>query len=154
MRISTVEAEGILQVARYRHLRLLLSLEEMTSLISTCQPFSIHPMGKPTTHLQLTHFLDQYAHDLQSDHFSTSAYWTADPEALYAIALPDGRHLIRPIRPVIELRPGPVPQFSYPHLYQHPKTQVIAKVDPNSPNSRLFKKLQRWARHNTAPIPV
>lgn len=44
-------------------------------------------------------------------------------------------------------------RFSYPLLFQSPKSSKIQKVtkDKAFPNSKLFFTLQKWIRHNTLP---
>lgn len=46
-------------------------------------------------------------------------------------------------------------QFSYPQLYEDPKTHAPIKVEDNAsfPNTSLFKAIQKWARENTVPTP-
>ncbi len=46
-------------------------------------------------------------------------------------------------------------QFSYPQLYQDPRTRQIFKVTdtPEFPNTALFSKLQKWIRSETLPTP-
>jgi hypothetical protein len=46
-------------------------------------------------------------------------------------------------------------QFSYPQLYQDPKSHRIAKVADSIdfPNTSLFARMLKWLRHNTLPTP-
>jgi hypothetical protein len=103
-----------------------------------------------------------------------SALITSTRSILYRVELDGGeRHLIKATRPVIQLQPhtfaySPIDgafrsmvrgegvvtwgiQFSYPQIFQDPKTLKIEKIDERFPNTELFKKLQRWMRHQTRP---
>jgi len=106
-----------------------------------------------------------------------SAVFTQDPEALFSIPVGSDRQLMRIAKPVIQLQPHSLGysqhdnkframvfgtesilwglQFSYPQLYQDPKTKEALSVDesPQFPNTSLFKNLQRWIRHHTIPTP-
>lgn len=46
-------------------------------------------------------------------------------------------------------------QFSYPQLFQDPKTMQIVSVDASDPfpNTGIFKNLMRWMRQHTIPTP-
>ena len=45
-------------------------------------------------------------------------------------------------------------QFSYPHLFQNEKLEVLTVNESEQfPNSALFKKLQRWVRAHTLATP-
>lgn len=98
-------------------------------------------------------------------------------DAFYAIAAGDEKYLIKPIRPVVQMQAHhffysdldrkfhPMVlseesiswglQFSYPQLFQDPKTRQIIKVTdtPEFPNSALFSKLLKWMRSSTLPTP-
>ena len=98
-------------------------------------------------------------------------------DILYSIAIDEESHLIKASRPPIQLQTNRITysvedstfrsqlfgeggiewgvQFSYPQLYQDPKTQDILEVDetPLFPNTRAFRTLQRWIRYNTLPTP-
>lgn len=102
---------------------------------------------------------------------------TCRTDIIYAIAVGEDKYLIKPIKPVIQLQahhffysdldkkfhamvlsPESVTwgvQFSYPQLYQDPKTHRIAKVhaSPDFPNTALFAKLLKWLRSHTLPTP-
>lgn len=106
-----------------------------------------------------------------------SATITKDLESLYAISLEEKKVLVKPIKPVIQLTlnhfihspldekfhlgvqgQGSITwgvQFSYPQLYQHPKTKTIVKVEKNAlfPNTEIFSLLSRWIRQHTLPTP-
>ena len=46
-------------------------------------------------------------------------------------------------------------QFSYPQLYQDPKSYRITKVVDSSefPNTSVFARMLKWLRHHTLPTP-
>ena len=106
-----------------------------------------------------------------------STVFTSSRDALYAMEVGRERYLIKPIKPVIQLQlhhffvstidgkfhPMVLGkesitwgiQFSYPQIYQCPKTQDFAKVvlSDQFPNSALFHKLVKWTRLHTQPTP-
>lgn len=43
--------------------------------------------------------------------------------------------------------------FSYPQLFQDPRSHAIFDVDESFPNTHLFSELQKWIRSNTLPTP-
>ncbi len=96
---------------------------------------------------------------------------------LYAMPVGPEEQLIKSTRPVLQLQMNHIHyskeddefrpmafgsegiswgiQFSYPQLFQDPKSQEICPVreSPEFPNTSLFKTLQRWIRHHTIPTP-
>lgn len=103
--------------------------------------------------------------------------WTLDTDLLYAIPVNDSQQVVKACRPVIQLQAHSLAyssidgkfrpmvlgadtiqwgvQFSYPQVFQDPKTAQIHKVDesPDFPNTALFKRLQRWVRQHSIPTP-
>lgn len=108
-------------------------------------------------------------------HFSSIL--TVSDDHLFAMAIGEDRYLIRVAKPVVQLQAHSMDyseldgkfrpmmfgldsinwgiQFSYPQLYCHPATQDILHVDisPEFPNTALYRKVQKWIRHNTIPTP-
>jgi hypothetical protein len=106
-----------------------------------------------------------------------SAAMTGSTDIMYAIAVGTDKYLIKPIKPIIQLQAHhffyskldgkfhPMVlstesvtwgvQFSYPQLYQDPKSHRIAKVANSSefPNTSIFARLLKWLRHHTLPTP-
>ena len=106
-----------------------------------------------------------------------SSIFTTTPDLLYAMPVAGGKYLIKALKPVLQLQlhhffaskvdgkfhPMVLSdesitwgiQFSYPQIYQDPKTGEITKVasTPEFPNSFLFMKLVKWMRANTVPTP-
>ncbi len=98
-------------------------------------------------------------------------------EAFYAMELGKDRHLIKPLMPVIQLQAHHLfystldkkfhpmvfskesiswgLQFSYPQLFQDPKTRGVVKVNDAERfvNSALFSTFLRWIRSHTVPTP-
>lgn len=104
-----------------------------------------------------------------------SSIWTVTSEAVYQVETADGK-MIRAESPVVQLQPHRFDfsavdgkfrsmvfglnsiswgiQFSYPQLYQDLNMHVKqVKETPEFPNTTLFKKIQRWVRENTVPVP-
>jgi hypothetical protein len=98
-------------------------------------------------------------------------------DVLYSIDVEENARLIKASKPVIQLQTNRITysaddatfrsqlfgeggiewgvQFSYPQLYQDPKTQDVLDVDesPLFPNTKAFRNLQKWIRYNTVPTP-
>ncbi len=103
-----------------------------------------------------------------------SSVWTTDTDALYALRIDDNRRLVKVRRPVIQLQPhrfdysksdgklrsmvhGPDTilwgvQFSFPQIFQDPASQEIHETQ-GSPNSKLYRSIQRWLREHSQPTP-
>lgn len=106
-----------------------------------------------------------------------SAVLTTTPEALYAMPVSNQKYLIKLRKPVIQMQahsfyhstldgkyhsmvlsPESISwgiQFSYPQIFQDPKTKLCVKVESSEdfPNTMLFMRLAKWIRHNTLPTP-
>lgn len=103
-----------------------------------------------------------------------AAAWTAEPEALWKQEVPGNRYLIKIGKPVIQVQAhfftySPIDavfrpmtmsagsifwglQFSYPQIYQEPKTMEFLEAD-ESLNAGLFQKIRQWVRDFTRPTP-
>lgn len=106
-----------------------------------------------------------------------SAAATCSMDVMYAISVGGDKYLIKPVKPVIQLQAHhffysqldgkfhPMVlstesvtwgvQFSYPQMYQDPKSHRISKVVDSLeyPNTSIFAKLLKWLRHHTLPTP-
>jgi len=106
-----------------------------------------------------------------------SAAWSSTSDSFYAMEVGKDKVLVKPTKPVVQLQghhffyslldhkfhpmvlsPDSVTwgiQFSYPQIYQHPKSQLFSKVDnsPEFPNTELFRRLNLWMRDHSAPTP-
>lgn len=104
-----------------------------------------------------------------------SSVMSVTPDVFYADEVQPRRFLVKPTRPVIQLQSHhflhskidgkfyPMTlsqesvtwgiQFSYPQIFQHPKSQAFSKVgdDKEFPNTSLFSKLTKWLRNFSAP---
>ncbi len=107
-----------------------------------------------------------------------SSIFTKATDALYAMPVANEKFLIKTLRPIIQLQLHHLSysevdrkfhsmvqgkesitwglQFSYPQIFQHPRTKEFSKVDssPEFPNTALFLALGRWLRQNTLPTPL
>ena len=105
-----------------------------------------------------------------------SSVFTVDPEHLFALPVKEDRYLIKVKRPVIQLKLhhfvhsemdgrfhlGVMAKdsiswgivFSYPQLFQDPKTKEIIKVRNGFPNTALFQRLTKWTRTHTLATPM
>jgi hypothetical protein len=99
-------------------------------------------------------------------------------KTFYAVEVPDEKIAIKPSLPVIQIQlyhcffspfdhqirsmvASPESfawglQFSYPQIYEHPKTHQFAKVllEEGFPNSKPFKEMVSWLRKNTKPVAL
>lgn len=105
-----------------------------------------------------------------------SCVWTLSTDILYAVSVPGEKEVIKVERPVIQLQPHKFDysaseekfrsmvfgldsilwgiQFSYPQLYQDDEMQIKKVVDNEEfPNTKMFKLLQQWVRHETMATP-
>jgi hypothetical protein len=106
-----------------------------------------------------------------------STFWTVSDELLYLMEVREERYLVKATRPGLQLQLhqlgySPVDgkfrpmvlgsesicwgiQFSYPQIFQDPKSGEEAKVDESDrfPNTALFRKLQLWVRYNSIATP-
>jgi hypothetical protein len=100
--------------------------------------------------------------------------FTAETEALWKQAVPQERYIIKMGKPVIQVqahfftyssldgvfRPMTMGsanifwglQFSFPQIYQEPKTMELREIE-ESQNSELFQKIKQWVRDETRPTP-
>lgn len=111
-------------------------------------------------------------------HYFSSILTKDYDKVLYAMPVgKEGKFLIKPLKPVIQLQLhhfyfSPLDstfhsmvmseesvtwgiQFSYPQLYQDPKTKEIKKVKDTEefPNTELFARLTKWIRASSMPTP-
>ena len=191
-RLSTPKEEGILQVSKWLKVQVFLNAEEMKELIQELEPLFFVIVSEPVkmeeSIISAQAFLEKYAeyvHLLQQgqvppvDEFRRffSSAMTTSLEGFYALSTGNGKFLIKPNKPVLQLQahhffysdldgkfhpmvlsPESISwgiQFSYPQLYQDPKTRQVIKVanTPEFPNTALFSKLMKWMRSSTLPTP-
>lgn len=188
--ISTPKTEGVLQVSKWLKIQVLLDADEMQDLTNALQPVYFVSASAPVTAeeavIEAGDFLQKYAEYVSllkrgqvpaAEDFRRyfSCALSADLQAFYAMAVGDGRYLIKPRKPVVQLQAhhffySPLDQqfhpmvlssesvswgiqYSYPQLFQDPVTRQIVKVGEAFPNTALFAKLQKWIRSATLPTP-
>jgi len=179
----------LMQVSKSRKLPILIDPNEMEALFSALGNFELFDVSRPTskdmgkiaTEDFLTHYA-QYVQGIQTGnlideiplHPYFSAILSVTRDVLYPLPLEKGRHLIKAMRPVIQLQrhhfifsntfhsgvmgKGSVTwgiQFSYPQLFLDPQTNQIGKVEnsPTFPNTQLFQILVKWVRNYTRATP-
>ena len=103
-----------------------------------------------------------------------AAAWTAEGDALWKQQVSGNRFLIKMAKPVVQVQAhfftySPIDavfrpmtmgsasifwglQFSFPQIYQDPKTMEFHEVD-ESPNGELFQGIKQWVRDETRPTP-
>lgn len=103
-----------------------------------------------------------------------AAAFTMEAEALWKQEVPGGRFLIKMGKPVVQVQAhfftySPIDevcrpmtmgsgsifwglQFSFPQIYQNPKTMEFCEAD-DSPNQALFQKIKQWVRDTTRATP-
>lgn len=101
--------------------------------------------------------------------------FSRDPDAIYVQKVKEDGWLIKPLRPSVQLQlhsfflsdidlkfyPMVMSsesitwglQFSYPQIFQRPKSSEFVKVDSQFPNTVLFKQIILWMRRHTVPTP-
>ncbi len=104
-----------------------------------------------------------------------SCFLSCCTDILYAIPVGTEKRIIKATRPIIQIQINQMHyskesdsfhpmsygqdniqwglQFSYPQLFQDPKTQAIEQVREQFPNTALFKLMQNWMREHTLPTP-
>lgn len=100
--------------------------------------------------------------------------FTLDSAALWKQQVPGNRYIIKTAQPVIQVQAhfftySPIDkvfrpmtmgesnifwglQFSFPQIYQDPKTMEFREID-DSPNLELFQKIKQWVRDETRATP-
>jgi hypothetical protein len=103
-----------------------------------------------------------------------AAAFTAEPDALWKQEVPGNRFMIKMAKPVVQVQAhfftySPIDgvfrpmtmgtenifwglQFSFPQIYQDPKTMEFFEID-ESPNAELFQKIKLWVRNETRATP-
>jgi hypothetical protein len=104
-----------------------------------------------------------------------SSALSSTSEILYSIPLENDQHIIKATEPIIQLQENQIQYsqedmtfrsmvygqetiswglyFTYPQIFQDPKTHDIYPVDVTFPNTLLFRALQKWIREFTVATP-
>lgn len=192
LRQSTPKIEGFLQVSKWLKCAILLDRDEMQELLETLAEVYFFNVSAPVEAseacLSSAQFLKSYGQyvdilkrgeipspDAFRSVFSSALSKTSDP--FYSMRLSDGRFLVKPIQPVIQLQAHYFfystldkkfhsmvqssdsvswgVQFSYPQLFQDPHTRKVVKVlsQEEFVNTALFSTLMQWMRSHTLPTP-
>lgn len=189
---NSPQPEPPMQASKWLSIPVLIDREEMESLFEALGSFYIYEVSQVQSEgkeiMPAKDFLqvyEKYIQALKQGEIPAetlyravfSSIFTASTDPLYALQLPNGKHLIRVSKPVIQLQPNSIDysphdgkfrsgvfslhsvlwgiQFSYPQLYLDPISKQPFKVVENEefPNTRLFHILQRWIREHTIPTP-
>ncbi len=174
LRISNPSVEGTLCVSKWIKIQVLLDLSEMEELIRHLQPFYCLDTSRVVSSFEHDFLEDYklYLKDLKTP--VRSCIWTTSLDPLYAMKVGEDKYLIKSLLPTIQIQAHqffysdldkkfhPMVlskesiswgiQFSYPQLYQDPKTQAFHKCS-DLPNTQLFLKLTKWLREYSCPTP-
>ncbi len=191
LRVSTVSQEPPFQASKWISMALLIDREEMGHLLNELGNFSIvltsgltQPGKEILSHQDFLGTYGSYVEELKAGKIPSeieyrsvfSSAWTQSLEALYAVKVGNGQHLVRICKPVVQLQPHGFEyssldgkfrsmvlgermtwgiQFSYPQLFQNPQTHAVEQVlkGEGFPNTALFRTLQKWVRHFTQATP-
>lgn len=119
LKVSTFKDEGPYQASKWLHIRLLIDLNEMKSLIEYGPAFYIYSINavyqNGAERKEKEEFLQaygEYIKDLKEQRIPDeakyrdffSAVFTTDPESLYRIQLDQNKYLVKIRRPVIQLQ--------------------------------------------------
>jgi hypothetical protein len=178
---SQPQIEGVYNVSKWIKHPALLDEVEMRTLFQELEPFDLYAISGPVNDPLVAQesWLAGYGHYIQQlkmgiiEKPQLTAAMSETPDALYAMKAGEGRVLVRPIRPVIQLQlhhvlpssadgkfyPGVFSgesftwgvQFSYPQIYQDPKEGTYKKVNEDFSNTHKFQKMGRWMRQFTVP---
>ncbi len=140
-------------------------------------------VNERTAFMSLQDFLEKYTvyinalkrGEILPPHFTS--IWTTSLDEVYALKVGVEKFILKPLKPTVQLQSHlfyystldqkfhPMTmskesiswgiQFSYPQIFEDPKTHLYSKVSntPQFPNTELFLKLGRWLRAFTMPTP-
>lgn len=192
MQLSHPKVEGVMQASKWLSHRALLDVREMEALLSSLPPFLIYNVSElvDLEEAIIPHekFLSKYIDYVTSlkaglipdekeykPYFSAAISATSD--SLYAIEAKEGKFIIKPKEPIIQLNFHHFTfsekhnafhsmvhskqavtwgiQFAFPQLYSNSIDNDVIEVYKNSefPNTELFKTLAKWIRGGTIPAP-
>jgi hypothetical protein len=177
LRISDPETEGVFQASKWLKIQVLLDGTELAELIETLQPFWMFQIGgigsgEPTSQEVFLNEYQQAVEALQKGIVPKSMkamVFVDDLNALWLQKVGDGKYLTKISKPVLHVQThyftysegtfrsmsmGTTSifwglQFSFPGLYQDPKTMEFHQVKEGA----LFRKIQLWTRAQTRATP-
>lgn len=190
MRIGHPDTDPPMEASKWLKLQALIDEQEMAALFEELGNFEIYLSGVLTRtgeeRVPQEEFLKRYGsyvNALKAGKVPDEVYYrsffnaifTVTSDVLYAIPLQEGKSLVRPAKPVVQLQGHSIDysvhdgkfrsmvfgldsilwgiQFSYPQICLDSRTKEVLSVDATFPNTALFKKLQQWMRQNTIPTP-
>ncbi|MDJ0652176.1 MAG: hypothetical protein QNJ27_04150 [Simkaniaceae bacterium] len=190
MQRSHPKVEGVMQASKWLSHRALLDSRELKALFTSLPPFSIYNVSKlvglEDAIIPREKFLSKYIDYVTSlkaglipDEKELKPYFSAalscKSESFYAIEAKEGKFIIKPKEPVVQLSFHHFTfskehhafhsmihskcavtwgmQFAFPQLYSNSIKNDIVEVYKNSefPNTKLFKTLAKWMRRQTTP---
>lgn len=171
-------------VSKFLHLQMLLTPRELEKLFAHLGFFEIYDNSSVQTEkkaLPQEEFLKIYRTYFDSlftkEKVPIKGYAiTCDPNAVKAVNVADGRVLIKPALPVIQLKEHSFIygqdgafhsnvhgqdvirwgiQWSFPQIFVDPETKMVHHVlkEEKFLNAELFRKAMKWMRYNTKPTP-
>lgn len=179
LKVSSISEEGVYQASKFLKIQVLCDAEELKILFEQLKPFSIYSLsglgtGEP---IPPEIFLEKYSawiEQLKTGSIPKDVLaWalTDDLSALWKQQVPGKGYLVKMAKPVVqiqghyftysrvdgEFRPMTMGagsifwglQFSFPQVYQDPKTMELCETGEN----RLFQTIRKWSRDQTRPTP-
>jgi hypothetical protein len=178
-----------MRASRWLEVPLLLDPAEWDRLFLQLQPIHICQVGRPGGQISVEQLSKAYRSTIDSllqgqlqVHSFLSCALSVHLECLQSVPLADGRQILQPVRPVIQMQPfhfsfdqetrafhprvyGPHTifwgvLFTMPQLFEDSATQQVCKAidDPYARhNLERMRSLQRWSRDHTTPwnrLPV
>ena len=172
------------EVSKFLHLQMLLTPEELEMLFVTLGRFELfdnsrvlmkrEPVSKEVF---FTHYRKYFTSLSTQDRISIGGLALTDnPDHIYAMELGEGRVLLKPKEPIIQLREHTFVlskdggflsgvhgedvirwgfELSFPQIFLDPETKCSHQVlrDTRFSNSQLFLRAMKWMRHHTRPVP-
>jgi len=174
------------QVSKWLYNRSLLSVNELMKLLEDLEnPFFFlngQVVSETELHFSSEKFIECYKKYLDSLASGENCVFpplimTRDKNSVEAIEVREGKYLIKPLEPVIQIREHCFVigidevihsmvygksairwglQFAYPQLYVDPATKKVLEIlkETRFKNTQLFKQLQKWMRYQTKPVTL
>ncbi len=175
----TVHKKEDYRVSKWLSVSALLDPNELRSFAQEMGSFSLYRTGelvKTTDPVPLDTWVSEYKEYLLCDKKISPLLMTFDQNDVYGLETAQKEYLIYPKYPVIQIREhkfavtmdGRIQTmvfgkdsvrwgliFSYPQIFYDPRTKTIVEVfkDKEAPNTEGFRKIQKWMRDWTKPVP-
>ncbi len=138
--------------------------------------------GEPIPHAQFLAEYRSWIEELKAGRTPTdqalrrvlASAWTVEEDALWKQEVPGKKYIVKVAKPLVQVQahfftyssldgvfrpmtmgPGNIfwgIQFSFPQIYQDPKTLELLEVE-ECPNAELFQKIKEWVRNDTRATP-